>query len=156
MTEKDPFIQELAHFRGISYEAAAQQHREDQLIESTEFAMVIGKQQAELAADAPLFEVEQKPGFAEWLSKLFRPAGKGVVLAEGGRLRAVPRPTTPEEDEQRLIDETELTMIEGPKLVRDLHALKELLDKQPLKSDAPMLMSQDTFDDLVAWSKEDK
>jgi len=49
--------------------------------------------------------------------------GRGMVLAEGGYLLPVPRPTTPEEDEQNLIRETEEKLAVGAVSRDELDAL---------------------------------
>jgi len=36
MIGRDPFIEDLAAFRGIGYEEAERQHKEDQLVDQTE------------------------------------------------------------------------------------------------------------------------
>lgn len=102
MTDKDPFVEALAEFRGISYEAAAAQHEKDQdhlEILFTE-AVITGEDDpssfAELAEKDLMFELGQ---------------GKGTIIAEHGRLLPVPRLTTPEEDDRFLIEDTERKLV---------------------------------------------
>ncbi len=59
MNPRDPFIDDLATFRGISYEAAAEQVRQDRLIEETESVMVTGRPLEEWSDATPLFQMAE-------------------------------------------------------------------------------------------------
>lgn len=97
MTDKDPFVEALAEFRGTGYEAAAAQHEKDLdhlRVLRTE-ALITGEEDAlyaEITRKDLMFELGQ---------------GEGTIFAKYGRLLPVPRRTTLEEDDRFLIEDTE-------------------------------------------------
>jgi hypothetical protein len=104
VTEQDKTAEELAAFRGIPYEEAKTQLDEDKNILTAE-ALMCGREDDVPAGPAPLFE-----DFA--LHGILKSTGIRTIHAENGKLLSPPRMSTPEEDEQFLIDETERKMTE--------------------------------------------
>jgi hypothetical protein len=94
------FIEMLAKARNISLEEAETQYFVDEAEET-----IVGKN-APLADDQnPMFEPMVVIGVGSF-------NGKGSVVAENGVLLSAMRATTPEEDLQHLIDDTERKMTE--------------------------------------------
>ena len=147
---KDPFIENLAYFRGISYEEAAKQHRDDVDIDKAELAMVLGYPPPELSdVQAPIFQRELGPSIPlpvpvpgpqapEFKPSFIRRALEGLFMkdvltrtrvnhtihAENGVMLKVPRLATPEEEERFLIEETEQKMTEQqPPHVQKMNAM---------------------------------
>jgi hypothetical protein len=116
VTEQDKTAEELAAFRGIPYEEAKTQLDEDKNILTAE-ALMCGREDDVPAGPAPLFEefrenplVGLMKNFA--LHGILKSTGIRTIHAENGKLLSPPRMSTPEEDEQFLIDETERKMTE--------------------------------------------
>jgi hypothetical protein len=85
--EKDPFIEALATFRGITYEEAEKQHLFDMSVDYAEFAMVKGLPAPELAKDqAGLF---QAVAACKTYIQVVREVQKSLIGKGMDRLRAL-------------------------------------------------------------------
>lgn len=124
MAERDPFIQKLADFRGISYEEAEKQHREDVNVEKAESAVLTGEAE-ELAPGqpgmfrpSPVRAVLEQDAFVKVVKKAQEDLDEKVrgqfgALAKTARAGLLPRiPPLETLEGEALVEATEQTMLE--------------------------------------------
>jgi hypothetical protein len=132
--KKSAHIRALAKFRGTSYKEAEEWFRTEELVLKGE-AKMLGELEIPLAENQnPMFDLKNM--------------GKGLVIAENGFLLPVPRPTTLQEDYDKLVADTERKMTEDPTRPitrKDLEDTKEAIDRASLEPTKYFMSAQEWY-----------
>jgi hypothetical protein len=152
------FIELLAKARSITIEEAERQYNCDKAEE-----LILNTGPTHYEGPDPgfqlAFEVHREPSLSEqnammpheletdFLKTLLgKPLGKGTIIAEHGKLLPRPRPTTPEEDLQHLIEDTERKMTAPPP-----NRNGDVFPHPKSRT----TMSEQVWNDIAQWLKED-